>query len=87
MRLDVVEPEPDDHYIAFGPVSADARARAAALFQLSETRDLREAASRLFEALSRFDAPEIERIAVAPIPADGLGEAINDRLARAAADR
>lgn len=85
VRLGVSEPKAGEHFIAFGPVPVGARA--GAVFQLSETGDLREAASRLFEALSRFDAPEIERIAVAPIPFEGLGEAINDRLARAAADR
>ncbi|RIY03370.1 threonylcarbamoyl-AMP synthase [Aureimonas flava] len=85
VRLAVAEPEPDEHYIAFGPLADETRARA--VYQLSETGDLREAASRLFAALSAFDAPDIDRIAVAPIPAEGLGEAINDRLARAAADR
>ncbi|WP_279481595.1 L-threonylcarbamoyladenylate synthase [Aureimonas sp. SK2] len=85
VRLDVAEPGEEDHYIAFGPLPDGVRPRA--VFQLSETRDLREAASRLFDALSTFDAPDIERIAVAPIPTDGLGEAINDRLSRAAAHR
>lgn len=87
VRLDATEPVPGEHFIAFGPLSETATARAAAIFQLSEAGDLREAASRLFDALSTFDAPEIERIAVAPIPREGLGEAINDRLSRAAADR
>lgn len=87
VRLDAPEPMPGEHFIAFGPVAEADAARAAAVLQLSEDRDLREAASRLFDALSTFDAPEIERIAVAPIPREGLGEAINDRLARAAADR
>ncbi|WP_244486539.1 L-threonylcarbamoyladenylate synthase [Aureimonas sp. Leaf324] len=87
VRLDAPEPAPGEHFIAFGPLSEAATARATAVFQLSETGDLREAASRLFDALSTFDAPEIERIAVAPIPREGLGEAINDRLSRAAADR
>ncbi|MDB5571898.1 MAG: Sua5/YciO/YrdC/YwlC family protein, partial [Hyphomicrobiales bacterium] len=54
---------------------------------LSPTGDLREAAARLFAALRALDAPGITAIAVAPIPHEGLGEAINDRLARAAAPR
>lgn len=87
VRLGVSQPDADEHYIAFGPVPDASPSRPRAVFQLSETGDLREAASRLFEALSTFDALDIDRIAVAPIPMDGLGEAINDRLARAAADR
>ncbi|WP_182084699.1 L-threonylcarbamoyladenylate synthase [Aureimonas sp. ME7] len=87
VRLNAEEPKDGEHFIAFGPLAQPASSRAAAIFQLSETGDLREAAARLFTALSSFDAPEIERIAVAPIPSEGLGEAINDRLARAAAER
>ena len=54
---------------------------------LSETGDLMEAAARLFDALRVLDASAAQRILVAPIPMAGLGEAINDRLARAAAPR
>lgn len=54
---------------------------------LSASGDLREAAARLFAALRQLDVPGVAAIAVAPIPAQGLGEAINDRLARAAAPR
>jgi L-threonylcarbamoyladenylate synthase len=50
---------------------------------LSATGDLSEAAARLFDLLHRADASGKPRIAVAPIPADGLGAAINDRLRRA----
>ncbi|TXN57806.1 translation factor Sua5, partial [Methylobacterium sp. WL18] len=49
--------------------------------------DPAEAASRLFGALRTLDASGAATIAVAPIPPDGLGEAIRDRLARAAAPR
>lgn len=87
VRLNAIVPEPGEHWIAFGPGPAAGLEAAAGLFQLSETGDLREAASRLFAALAAFDSPDIERIAVAPIPREGLGEAINDRLRRAAADR
>lgn len=87
VRLDAAAPEPGEYWIGFGPDRPDDLARAGGVFNLSETGDLRQAASRLFAALSTFDAPDIERIAVAPIPDEGLGEAINDRLRRAAADR
>ncbi len=87
VRLDAAAPEPGEHWIGFGAEPAEGIAAAAGSFNLSPGADLREAASRLFAALSAFDAPEIERIAVAPIPREGLGEAINDRLQRAAADR
>lgn len=77
----------DDAFLAFGPTPPPARLT----FQLSPTADLAEAASRLFEGLRWLDA-EAQRqglpgIAVAPIPNQGLGRAINDRLERAAAPR
>lgn len=52
---------------------------------LSPTGDLRQAAARLFDALHALDAAGLERIDAALVPAEGLGEAINDRLRRAAA--
>ena len=51
---------------------------------LSASGDLTEAAARLFDALHRADVSDAEGIAIAPIPCEGLGEAINDRLTRAA---
>lgn len=54
---------------------------------LSATGDLREAAARLFAALHALDASGAALIGVAPVPMAGLGLAINDRLARAAAPR
>jgi L-threonylcarbamoyladenylate synthase len=54
---------------------------------LSETGDLREAAANLFAMLRRLDRSGAARIAVMPIPGHDLGEAINDRLERAAAPR
>jgi L-threonylcarbamoyladenylate synthase len=54
---------------------------------LSPDSNLRQAASRLFTAIRALDAHQPAAIAVAPIPTTGLGEAINDRLARAAAPR
>lgn len=52
---------------------------------LSESRDLAEAAARLFAALHRADASPALKIAIAPVPMEGIGLAINDRLRRAAA--
>jgi len=63
------------------------RAGGAPIIDLSPGGDLHEAAANLFSSLRALDAPGVAGIAVAPIPAQGLGEAINDRLARAAADR
>ena len=58
-----------------------------AVINLSETGDLREAAANLFSHLDALDRSGAETIAVEPVPQHGLGEAINDRLARAAAPR
>lgn len=76
LRLNVTQPAADEWLIGFGATAGDDT--------LSASGDLREAASRLFAALHRADAGDRARIAVAPIPAHGLGEAITDRLARAA---
>jgi L-threonylcarbamoyladenylate synthase len=54
---------------------------------LSETGDLREAAANLFSMLHELDREGCIAIAVMPIPEHGLGEAINDRLRRAAAPK
>jgi L-threonylcarbamoyladenylate synthase len=78
LRIHVEHPEPGEAYLGFG-------ARGGTL-NLSPTGDLREAARNLFAMLHQLDGTA-ERIAVAPIPNTGLGEAINDRLKRAAAPR
>lgn len=78
LRLNVAAPEPGEAYLAFGPRSGT--------LNLSASGDLREAARNLFAMLHELDA-KADRIAVAPIPHHGLGEAINDRLKRAAAPR
>jgi L-threonylcarbamoyladenylate synthase len=57
------------------------------MLNLSPAGDLVEAAANLFSDLRTLDAAEAATIAVMPIPHEGLGEAINDRLARAAAAR
>jgi L-threonylcarbamoyladenylate synthase len=86
LRLNATRVEPHEALIAYGahlPAGAD---RATAVRNLSEAADLTEAASNLFSALRELDR-EATAIAVMPIPEEGLGEAINDRLRRAAAPR
>ncbi|WP_257836019.1 L-threonylcarbamoyladenylate synthase [Phenylobacterium sp. J426] len=78
VRLDVSTPGRGEAYLAFGPARHDL------VFQLSEARDLAEAAANLFAHLRAADRSGATGIAVAPIPQEGLGEAINDRLKRAA---
>ena len=87
VRLDAERVAPDEALLAFGaPLPG-----AGATWQMSEARDLREAAARLFAGLRWLDAEGqrlgLSRIAVMKVPMDGLGAAINDRLARAAAPR
>ncbi|MCG7348084.1 L-threonylcarbamoyladenylate synthase [Sphingomonas sp. ACRSK] len=76
VRLDATAAEADEWLIGFGPVAGDDT--------LSGAGDLTEAAARLFDCLHRADAAPKARIAVGPVPREGLGAAINDRLARAA---
>ncbi len=79
LRLGAQDFADDEWGIGFGPLGGDDN--------LSAAGDLAEAAARLFDALHRADASGRARIAVATIAAGGLGDAINDRLARAAAPR
>ena len=81
VRLDVATPKTDEGWLAFGPVGYSHSGPA---FNLSEQGNLVEAASRLFEGLHYLDA-RCTSIVVSPIPKTGLGEALNDRLRRAAA--
>ncbi len=80
LRLDAEAARPGETYLAFGKATG-------AAFNLSASGDLIEAAANLFRLLHEIDATRVETIAVAPIPHTGLGEAINDRLKRAAAPR
>ncbi|HYJ52150.1 MAG TPA: L-threonylcarbamoyladenylate synthase [Allosphingosinicella sp.] len=79
LRLDAHSAEPDEWLIGFGQVAGDAT--------LSAAGDLVEAAANLFQRLHEAEASAAARIAVAPLPGEGLGAAINDRLRRAAAPR
>ncbi|RWG53588.1 MAG: translation factor Sua5, partial [Mesorhizobium sp.] len=87
MRLNVGKIASGEALLAFGRARAEGWQDAVALRNLSEAGDLREAAANLFAYMQALDRSGAATIAVEPIPADGLGEAINDRLARAAAPR
>ncbi|MFN3077227.1 MAG: L-threonylcarbamoyladenylate synthase [Alphaproteobacteria bacterium] len=78
VRLDVDSVAPGEVLLGFGGTPG-------AALDLSPTGDLTEAAANLFAMLRRLDHGEARAIAVAPIPEEGLGRAINDRLRRAAA--
>ncbi len=77
VRLDASDLRDGEYRIGFGTDGGD--------FNLSERGDLIEAASRLYAALHAAAAAAQPLVAVVPIPADGIGEAIADRLRRAAA--
>ncbi len=84
VRLNVETPADGEALLAFGPAAPDYDGPT---INLSPSGDLIEAAARLFSALRELDASGAPAIAVMPIPEHGLGEAINDRLSRAAAPR
>jgi L-threonylcarbamoyladenylate synthase len=86
VRLDARSVEPGEWLLAFGP-DLPAGADPARTLNLSRAGDLYEAAANLFAHLRTLDAKGAETIAVAPIAATGIGEAIRDRLVRAAAPR
>ena len=81
LRLNVTRPEAGDALLAFGPDTPDFDGPTR---NLSRQGDLNEAAAKLFATLRELDQMGATAIAVMPIPAHGLGEAINDRLQRAA---
>jgi len=80
LSLEVAAPSPEAAYLAFGPSPAGR----ALTWNLSPAGDLREAAANLFAFLRAADRSAAPVIETAPIPHTGLGEAINDRLRRAA---
>jgi L-threonylcarbamoyladenylate synthase len=87
LRLNAGRVEAGEALLAFGPTPAAGIERAAAMLNLSPRGDLIEAAANLFSHLRALDATGAAIIAVMPMPRAGLGEAINDRLERAAAPR
>jgi L-threonylcarbamoyladenylate synthase len=84
LRLNAESARPGEALLAFGPSVARG---AGPVRNLSPGADLREAAANLFAMLRELDRAGTGTIAVMPIPESGLGEAINDRLRRAAAPR
>jgi L-threonylcarbamoyladenylate synthase len=87
VRLDAHSVGPDEALLAFGDLSIDGADKAKVVLNLSMTGDLTEAAANLFGYLRGLDAKAARTIAVMPVPHHGLGEAINDRLRRAAVGR
>ena len=87
LRLHAQNVQAGEALLAFGPLTAEGADRAALVLNLSARGDLIEAAANLFSHLRALDAAGAATIAVMPVPHTGLGEAINDRLARAAAPR
>jgi L-threonylcarbamoyladenylate synthase len=80
VRLEAQAPRPGEAWLGFGPGDA----RGERVWNLSPSGDLHEAAANLFRMLREADRTRPVGIAVAPLPHDGLGEALNDRLRRAA---
>jgi L-threonylcarbamoyladenylate synthase len=80
LRLNAKQPENGEAFLGFGPGPSTE-------FNLSRKSDLVEAAANLFRLLHEIDASGVKAIAVAHVPDHGLGEAINDRLRRAASPR
>ncbi len=84
LRRDAATVASDEALLAFGPAAPKG---AMTTINLSASGDLTEAAGRLFAALHELDRSGAQAIAVMPVPEEGLGRAINDRLRRAAAPR
>ncbi|WP_187436750.1 L-threonylcarbamoyladenylate synthase [Bradyrhizobium rifense] len=87
VRLGAQDVAPGEALLAFGPDRLPGQEAAAAVMNLSPAADLDEAAANLFGYLRALDARAPRAIAVMAIPEEGLGEAINDRLRRAAVAR
>jgi L-threonylcarbamoyladenylate synthase len=87
LRLNAERIEAGEALLAFGPAMPPGADGAKAVMNLSTRGDLVEAAANLFSYLRALDSRAARAIAVMPIPQDGLGEAINDRLRRAAIGR
>jgi L-threonylcarbamoyladenylate synthase len=87
VRLNASHVEPDEALLAFGPVGVNGAHAAKAAMNLSAAGDLNEAAAHLFGYLRALDTQGARAIAVMGVPHHGLGEAINDRLRRAAMGR
>jgi L-threonylcarbamoyladenylate synthase len=87
VRMNAVTVVPGEALLAFGPALPPGAGQARTILNLSCRGDLVEAAARLFSHLRVLDGAGTASIAVMPVPDEGLGEAINDRLRHAAAPR
>jgi L-threonylcarbamoyladenylate synthase len=87
LRLNARDVRPGEALLAFGSVIPAGAGSATTILNLSPAGDAVEAAANLFSHLRALDAAGVRQAAVMPIPDEGLGEAINDRLRRAAAPR
>ncbi len=87
LRMNAVAVAPGEALLAFGTTLPKGAADARLILNLSVRGDLVEAAANLFNFLRELDSAGVDSIAVAPVPDEGLGEAINDRLCHAAAPR
>jgi L-threonylcarbamoyladenylate synthase len=87
LRLNATSVKAGEAVLAFGPNLPPGAEKAVRVLNLSPGADLVEAAANLFSDLRTLDAADATGIAVMRVPMEGLGEAINDRLARAAAPR
>jgi len=87
VRLNASSVEPGEALLAFGPATVPGVDAARSVMNLSARGDLNEAAANLFGYLRTLDTKGAHRIAVMPVPGHELGEAINDRLRRAATAR
>jgi L-threonylcarbamoyladenylate synthase len=87
LRLDATDVKPDEVLLAFGAAGVEGAHDAKTVMNLSASGDVAEAAANLFGYLRSLDAKGACAIAVMPVPQHGLGEAINDRLRRAAIGR
>lgn len=87
VRLEARSVKQDEALIAFGAADIEGAGGAVTVLNLSPGGNLAEAAANLFDYMKKADASGAATIAFAPIPDEGLGEAINDRLRRAAAPR
>jgi len=87
LRLEAHSIREDEAALLFGTFRPQGLEKARLSFNLSPRGDLKEAAASLFSALRQLDHSGASVIAVAPIPDFGLGEALKDRLQRAAAPR
>ncbi|TCL75878.1 L-threonylcarbamoyladenylate synthase [Rhizobium sp. BK251] len=87
VRLNATEVNAGEALIRFGDAPVSGVEAAAAVLNLSPGGDLSEAATNLFDFMKKADASGAATIAFSAIPEEGLGEAINDRLRRAAAPR